>query len=117
MQELQFLETGFAGCIHHAVREPIRKGMPRFSTRISQERRDPTPRERQIIVLVGAGLSAPKIGRRLKISPHTARNHLKNIYRKYDAHNRTEILLYAMRQRGLGPDGRSTAASMRRRSA
>ncbi len=70
---------------------PLRKGMPRLSNRIPQERRDLTPRERQIIVLIGAGLSASEISRRLGISPHTARNHLKNIYRKCDAHNRTEI--------------------------
>ncbi len=87
--------------------------MLRFSTRISQEQRAFTPHERQIIVLVGAGLSAPEIGRRLRISPRTARNHLKNIYRKRDAHHRTEILLYAMRRRWPGSDGRPTAAATR----
>lgn len=91
----------------------VRKGMPRLSARIPQERSDLTPRERQIIILLGAGLSAPEIGRRLEISPHTARNHLKNMYRKYDAHNRTEILLYALRQRWLRLDGQPIAAVTR----
>lgn len=65
------------------------------------------------MVLVGAGLSAPEIGRRLRISPYAARNHMKSIYRKCDAHNRTEILLYAMREGCLGPYGRPTAAETR----
>ena len=85
------------------------KGVPRLPARISQERRELTWREHQIVVLASAGMSAPEIGRRLGISPHTVRNHLKNIYRKCDVHNRIQILLYAMRQRWLGPDGRPMA--------
>ena len=90
-----------------------RKGVPRLPAGIPQERRELTWRERQIVVLASAGMSAPKIGRALRISPHTVRNHLKNIYRKCDAHNRTEILLYAMRQRWLGLDGRPKAPATR----
>ena len=89
------------------------KSIPRLPTGIPQERRELTWRERQIVVLASAGISAPEIGCRLGISPHTVRNHLKNIYRKCDAHNRTEILLYAIRQRWLGSDGRPTAAVTR----
>ena len=89
------------------------KGVPRLPAGIPQERRELTPRERQIVVLASAGMSASEMCCRLGISPHTVRNHLKNIYRKCDAHNRTEILLYAIRQRWLGSDGRPAAAVTR----
>ena len=89
------------------------KGVPRLPAGIPQERRELTWRERQIVVLASAGISAPEIGRRLGISRHTVRNHLKNIYRKCSAHNRTEILLYAMRQRWLDLDGKPTALATR----
>jgi DNA-binding CsgD family transcriptional regulator len=89
----------------------LRKGGPRLPTRIPRVRSDLTPRERQIIAFLGTAPSAPEIGRRLGISPHTVRNHLKSIYEKCDVHNRTEMLLYAMRQRWLAPDGRPTTAA------
>ena len=41
------------------------KGVPRLPTGIPQERRELTWRERQIVVLASAGMSAPEIGRRL----------------------------------------------------
>ena len=89
------------------------KGVPRLPTGIPQERRELTWRERQIVVLASAGMSASEMCCRLGISPHTVRNHLKNIYRKCSAHNRMEILLYAMRQRWLDLDGKPRALATR----
>lgn len=92
----------------------LRKGVPRLPIRIPRVRGDLTSRERQIIALLGDAPSASEIGRRLGISPHTVRNHLKSIYQKCDVHNRTEMLFYAVRQGWLAiPDSGPTPVATR----
>lgn len=51
-----------------------------------------TPREVEVALLAGDGLDDAGIARRLFISPHTLKNHLKNIYRKLDVHSRTQLV-------------------------
>lgn len=57
-------------------------------------------REKEILQAVSRGLTFPEIGRRLFISPHTVATHVKNIYRKLEAHSKIEALSIA-RSRGL----------------
>ncbi|MCW5648515.1 MAG: response regulator transcription factor [Ramlibacter sp.] len=57
-------------------------------------------REAAILECVAQGESAAEIGRRLFISPHTVKTHVKNIYRKLETHSRHEAVRVA-RQRGL----------------
>ena len=59
-------------------------------------------REVQILGLVARGLSNREIGEALKISEHTAANHIRSILRKTGCANRTEAASYAHR-RGLVP--------------
>ena len=54
-----------------------------------------TPREREIITLVGEGLKNKDIAERLFISQRTVRNHLTSIFSKLDVSDRLELLLYA----------------------
>lgn len=91
----------------------LRKGVPRLPTRVPNEHLNLTARERQVIALIGTAPNACEIGRRLGISPHTVRNHLKSIYQKCDVHNRTEMLFYAMRQHWLVPDGKPITSAPR----
>jgi DNA-binding CsgD family transcriptional regulator len=56
-----------------------------------------SPREAQILKLVATGLSNREIGEQLKISEHTAANHIRSILRKTDCANRTEAASYAHR--------------------
>lgn len=58
-----------------------------------------SPRQREILQLLGQGLSNPEIAQRLHIAVSTVRWHVKNIYRKLDVHNRTQA---ALRARALG---------------
>jgi DNA-binding NarL/FixJ family response regulator len=51
----------------------------------------PTPREQELIVLIGRGLQNKVIAYELNISENTVRAHISNIMRKYNLHNRTQI--------------------------
>ena len=58
---------------------------------IFRESVTPTPREQQLITLIGRGLQNKVIAYRLNISENTVRSHISNIMRKYNLHNRTQI--------------------------
>jgi DNA-binding CsgD family transcriptional regulator len=57
-----------------------------------------TSRERQVAILVAQGGSNKSIADQLKISRHTVGRHLKNIFAKLHIHNRTSLVLYAVRE-------------------
>ena len=59
-----------------------------------------TPRELEILTLVGQGLSNKLIARALDITEGTVKTHVKNVLEKLDATSRTEALAVAAR-RGL----------------
>lgn len=59
-----------------------------------------TPRETEILSLIGRGLRTPEVARLLGLSQHTVANYLKGIYRKLDISSRAEAALEASR-RGL----------------
>ncbi|WP_211769921.1 response regulator [Kutzneria sp. CA-103260] len=56
-----------------------------------------TPREREVLGLMGEGLSANAIAQRLVVSAHTARGHVKNVMRKLGAHTQLEAVVIATR--------------------
>lgn len=57
-----------------------------------------TQRERQVLALVGQGLGNRDIAKRLFISEHTAKNHLRHILDKLHLGSRVEAAVYAMRE-------------------
>jgi DNA-binding NarL/FixJ family response regulator len=59
-----------------------------------------TPRELEILRLVGRGLSNKLIARALDITEGTVKTHVKNLLEKLDATSRTEAIAVAAR-RGL----------------
>lgn len=56
-----------------------------------------TPREREVLGLLGDGMDPTAIARKLGISVHTARDHVKSILRKLDARSQLEAVILAMR--------------------
>ncbi len=54
-----------------------------------------TTRERQIVDLLGEGLSNKEISARLHIAVHTVKSHVHNILEKLSLHTRLEIASYA----------------------
>ena len=56
-----------------------------------------TPREGQILQLLGSGASIAEVAGALYISPSTAKTHMAKIYDKLDAANRTQAVMSAVR--------------------
>jgi len=54
-----------------------------------------TPREREILVLVGSGLSNAEIAEQLVVSPLTAKTHISRIMNKLAAHDRAQLVIAA----------------------
>jgi DNA-binding NarL/FixJ family response regulator len=55
-----------------------------------------SPREREVLALLGRGWSNAQIGRELSISPHTVRTHVQNILQKLEMHSKLEAASIAM---------------------
>ncbi len=53
----------------------------------------PTPRERELMMLIARGLQNKNIAYELNISENTVRAHIGNIMRKYRLQNRTQIAI------------------------
>jgi DNA-binding NarL/FixJ family response regulator len=57
-----------------------------------------TAREREVIDLIGEGLSNKEIAARLDIATHTVKSHVRNVMEKLALHTRLQIAAYAHRQ-------------------
>ena len=57
-----------------------------------------TPRERDILRLLGDGLANHDIAATLGLSDHTVKFHLRSIFSKLGAHSRTEAVSVAVRR-------------------
>jgi DNA-binding NarL/FixJ family response regulator len=57
-----------------------------------------TPREREVLALLDAGLDAGHIATRLGIARNTARNYVQNVLTKLNAHSKLEAVAKARRE-------------------
>jgi DNA-binding NarL/FixJ family response regulator len=57
-----------------------------------------TRREREVIVLIGEGLSNKEIAQRLNIATHTVKSHVRNVMEKLELHTRLQIAAHAHRE-------------------
>lgn len=57
-----------------------------------------TPREVEVLALIGDGLSNKQVARRLGISGHTVKFHIESLFRKLAAGSRTEAVHKGLRQ-------------------
>ncbi len=81
-----------------------------------------SPREREVLALLGRGWSNSKIGEELFISPHTVRTHVQNILQKLEMHSKLEAATFAMQndlptRRGIGEVTKLPNRRQRSRSA
>ena len=56
-----------------------------------------TDREREVLALVGQGLSNMEIATQLSISPHTSKTHVSRLLYKLDARDRVQLVILAYR--------------------
>jgi DNA-binding NarL/FixJ family response regulator len=68
-----------------------------------------TPREREVVALVGAGLSNDEIAEKLYLSPLTAKTHVSRAMTKLGARDRAQLVVFAYESGlvtpGSGPTG------------
>jgi PAS domain S-box-containing protein len=62
-----------------------------------------TPRQQEVLRLLGEGLETQGIARRLGIADETARNHIRALLRAVGAHSRLEAVVMGMRMGVLNP--------------
>jgi DNA-binding CsgD family transcriptional regulator len=55
-----------------------------------------TPRELDVLRLLGGGCSYCQVAARLGISPHTVVSHIKNAYRKLEVHTSAAAVMRAV---------------------
>jgi DNA-binding NarL/FixJ family response regulator len=79
--------------LRSTFRRPMEGGSPRA---------DVTPRELEVLTLLGQGLDATSIARRLGIKMNTSRGHIKNLLQKLESHSQLEAVVEAVHQ-GLLP--------------
>lgn len=63
---------------------------------------DLTPREREILGLIGEGLRNPEIAAKLVISEATVKTHINNLFAKAGFHSRADAVRYALRDQHPG---------------
>lgn len=101
------LKTSRAEEIAKAIREAV-KGNPTIegkvtSMMINKMQRDPqkhetlTPRELEVLILIGKGFSNKEIGEQLFIGIKTVKTHVSNILAKIEVDDRTQAAIYANR--------------------
>ena len=81
----------------------------RSPTKMTTE--DLTPRELELLELVGEGFSNRAISENLSISTNTVKYHLKNIFQKLGAQNRAEAVAHAIRTGILSSSQKEDLAS------
>jgi two-component system, NarL family, nitrate/nitrite response regulator NarL len=86
--------------------QALRRTIPAPSVSASKAHQDfgLTPRERQVIALVGAGYTNKDLARELVISENTAKHHLTNVFDKLGVSNRLELVLFAVEHRLINED-------------
>jgi len=62
-----------------------------------------TDRERQVIALLGEGLSNKEIAARMHIAVHTVKSHVHNVLEKLALHSRLEVAAFSHSVGGIKP--------------
>lgn len=85
--------TATRSLIARYVRSP--EPRPAVSQRAARSLALLTDREREVLQLVGRGLSNQQIAETFFISPHTAKTHVNRIMTKIQAHDRAQLVILA----------------------
>jgi DNA-binding NarL/FixJ family response regulator len=80
------VDSLFSQIVDHAVRE----GKSKLNEAVKM-----TKREREVIGLLGEGMSNKEIGQKIRVSTYTVKSHIHNIMEKLALHTRLEIANYS----------------------
>lgn len=103
------LSEGYALSLDEAATYALDKGVDRAATPEGKPSAYEEPvgklsrREREVVALVGRGLTTRQISAELSISERTAGNHVAKILRKLGLRSRTQIVTWATEYGPLGP--------------
>ena len=61
------------------------------------KRKHLTEREREIVMLILSGKNNRNIAETLSLSVSTIKTNVENIYRKFEIHNRVELIVYVIK--------------------
>lgn len=75
------------------LQDMVRKTMPGASPASAL-----TEREREILEAIAGGMANKEIADKLSISERTVKNHITNIFKKIDVHDRTQAAIFAIRE-------------------
>lgn len=64
-------------------------------------------REKEIVILIAKGFSTQEIAQELHLSHHTINTHRKNILKKLSAKSAVDLVLYAINEGWVTPDGKN----------
>lgn len=78
----------------HVAQQAIRRDPAALRESVSM-----TKREREVVALIGEGLSNKEIAERLGIALHTVKSHMHNVLEKLALHSRLQVAAYAHRDR------------------
>jgi DNA-binding NarL/FixJ family response regulator len=92
------VDSLFSQIVEHAVRE----GKSRLQEAVKM-----TARERQVIGLLGEGMSNKEIGQKMRVSTYTIKSHIHNIMEKLALHTRLEIANYSYNHETLSTIAKS----------
>ena len=93
--------------VANAVRM-VGRGMTVFAREAEGPATPLSPREREVLALIGEGATNREIAKRLFLSPHTVKDHTTALYRKLGVRNRAEA---ARRAEQLGLSGHQAAGN------
>ena len=98
LKAMEGLQHGEAA-INRVAMTRVMKSLAELSRQKSNQTTEEVLSEREISILrlMAKGLSNQEISRQVSLSENTVKYHLKNIFQKLQAHNRTEAVTFAMR--------------------
>jgi DNA-binding NarL/FixJ family response regulator len=79
---------------------------PEYLNQLKDKLTSLTEREREVVTLVGSGLTNDDIAARLVISPTTAKTHVSRAMAKLDARDRAQVVVFAYDSGLVRPPGR-----------
>ena len=83
------------------AKEPAHKDAPKpihiNASKVINEKSELTDREKEVLHLVGEGMSNTEIAQKLYISVGTVKNYISNLYSKLEVDHRSKLTIYAIK--------------------